>query len=140
MRYERFVIRPERVRRVPSRFSWLDQRLVREGRLRGLTPGAHSLYLFLAVVADNQGLSWYGDGRVMVELGMSLGQLESARALLVAADLVAYQPPLYQVLEVRPQAGPVCGPGHQEAGPAERPATAAEVRALIQARFGAVNR
>ena len=140
MRYERCVIRPERVRRVPSRFSWLDQGLVREGRLRGLSHGAHSLYLFLATVADNQGLSWYGDGRVTVELGMSPAQLESVRAELVAADLIAYQPPLYQVLELRPPAGPVIPAGVRRSGPAERPATAAEVRAMIQTAFGTVDR
>ncbi len=140
MRYERCVIRPERVRRVPSRFSWLDQGLVREGRLRGLSHGAHSLYLFLATVADNQGLSWYGDGRVTVELGMGAAQLESVRAELVVADLIAYRPPLYQVLELRPPAGPAIPAGVRRPEPVERPATAAEIRVMIQTAFGAVDR
>lgn len=140
MRYERSVIRPERVRRVPSRFSWLDQGLVRDGRLRGLSHAGHSLYLFLATVADNQGLSWYGDGRVMIELGMSLAQLDGARTELVAADLIAYQPPLYQVLELRPPCRPVMPAVVPRAVPGERAATPAEVRALIQATFSAVGR
>ena len=140
MRYERCVIRPDRVRRVPSRFSWLDQRLVREGRLRGLSHAAHSVYLFLATVADNQGLSWYGDGRVTVELGMGSAQLETVRAELVAADLIAYRPPLYQVLELRPQAWPAIPAGVRRPEPAERPATPAEVRAMIQTAFGTVDR
>jgi hypothetical protein len=105
-----------------------------------LSHGAHSLYLFLATVADNQGLSWYGEGRVAVELGMGPAQLETVRAELVAADLIAYRPPLYQVLELRPLAGPVIPAGGQRSGPAERPATAAEVRALIRTVFGAVDR
>ena len=110
------------------------------GSAAGVEPRAHSLYLFLATVADNQGLSWYGDGRVTVELGMSPAQLESVRAELVVADLIAYRPPLYQVLELRPQAGPVIPAGVRRSGPAERPATAAEVRAMIQTAFGTVDR
>lgn len=141
MKYERSVIRAERVRRVPSHFSWLDQRLVQEGRLRGLSHAAHSLYLFLADVADRQGLSWYGDGRVMVELGMSLAELDGARTELVVADLIAYQPPLYQVLELRSRpAGTEVPSQVQRPSAGERAATAAEVSALIRATFGAVGR
>ena len=136
----RSVIRPDRVRRVPSRFSWLDQRLVREGRLRGLSHAAHSLYLFLVAVADNQGISWYSDSRIVVELGMSAPDVGRARAELIGADLIAYRPPLYQVLELPLQAGPVNRPGNQAAGPAERPATPAEIRILIENAFGTVNR
>jgi hypothetical protein len=141
MKYERSVIRSDRIRRVPSRFSWLDQRLVRDGWLRRLSHPAHSLYLFLADVADHQGLSWYGDGRVMVELGMSLAELDGARAELVAADLVAYQPPLYQVLELRARPAGAQVPAQvQRPSSGERAATPAEVSALIQATFGAVGR
>jgi len=141
MKYERSVIRAERVRRVPSHFSWLDQRLVRDGWLRGLSHTARSLYLFLGTVADRQGLSWYGDGRVMVELGMSLAELDGARAELVAADLIAYQMPLYQVLELRARpAGAGVPTQVQRTSPKERAATPAEVSALIRATFGAVGR
>jgi hypothetical protein len=142
MRSERCVIRPERVRRVPSRFSWLDQGLVREGRLRGLSHAAHSLYLFLAIVADAEGLSWYGDRRVMEELGLGGTQLAGARGELLAADLVAYRAPLYQVLALsrRPAAAVVEVGGVGAGGEAERGLTPAEVRALIEATFGAVDR
>jgi hypothetical protein len=140
MRYERSVIRPDRIRRVPSQFSWLDQRLVQEGRLRGLSHAAHSLYLFLADVGNNQGLSWYGDGRVMGDLGMSLAQLESARAELIRADLIAYQPPLYQVLEIPPRASTAVPAESQPPGPVECPATQVEVSAIIQATYRAMGR
>jgi hypothetical protein len=132
----RCLIRPDRVRRVPPRFSWLDQRLVRDGRLRGLSHAAHSLYLFLATVADNQGISWYSDTRTGVELGMSSPELARARSELLTADLLAYRAPLYQVLELPRQAVGVNRPGR----PAARPATPAEVRALIESTFGTVDR
>jgi len=141
MKYERSVIRAERVRRVPSQFSWLDQRLVRDGWLRGLNHPARSLYLFLTTVADHQGLSWYGDGRVLVELGMSLAELERARTELVLADLIAYQMPLYQVLELGSRrAGAGVPVQVRRPSPGERAASPAEVNALIRATFGVVGR
>ena len=58
------VLRPERLRRVPAQFSWIDQRLVREGYLERCDVQALALYLLLVTVADAQGLSYYGDTTV----------------------------------------------------------------------------
>ena len=49
------------LRHVPSQFSWVDQRLVREHYIDHLSPEACALYLFLVTVADAQGLSYYAD-------------------------------------------------------------------------------
>ena len=53
------VLRPERVRVVPSQFSWLDHRLVRERHVDRCSTEALALYLFLVTVADAKGLSYY---------------------------------------------------------------------------------
>ena len=45
-----------KLRKVPSQFSWVDQRLVRERYIEQLSPEACALYLFLVTVADAQGL------------------------------------------------------------------------------------
>ena len=45
-------------RKVPTQFSWVDQRLVRDRYIAQLSPQACALYLFLVTVADAQGLSW----------------------------------------------------------------------------------
>ena len=58
------VLRPERVRVVPSRFSRLDHRLVRERHVDRCSTEALALYLFLVTVADAKGLSYYGDASV----------------------------------------------------------------------------
>ena len=50
-------IRPERLRQVPSGFSWVDHRLIRHRRLEGCPHPAWALYLFLVTVGDAQGLS-----------------------------------------------------------------------------------
>lgn len=93
-------IDPSRLRRPPEQFSWLDQRLVRERRLRGCPPDALALYLFLAVVADAEGLSYYADATVAGHLSMDAERVADARGALMRADLVAYRAPLYQVLSL----------------------------------------
>jgi hypothetical protein len=54
------VLHPDRLRRVPAQFSWLDQRLVREGYIGRCNAQALALYLMLVTVADSRGLSYYG--------------------------------------------------------------------------------
>jgi hypothetical protein len=89
---------PQRLRRVPEQFSWLDHRLVRDRHLAGRSAGALALYLFLVTVADGQGLSYYSDPTIGRLLPLDGAALARARQELVAAGLIAYQRPLYQVL------------------------------------------
>lgn len=48
---------PERVRKLPPRFSWVDQRLVRDRHIERCDAPAAALYLMLVTVGDAQGLS-----------------------------------------------------------------------------------
>ena len=94
---------PQRLRRVPHQFSWIDQRLVREGHItRCGGTDAIALYLLLVTVADCQGLSYYSDKTAARLLGMTQAQLHQARLGLLQAGLIAYQAPLYQVLSLEP--------------------------------------
>lgn len=110
------LLRPERLRAVPSQFSWVDHRLVRERHLERCTSEALALYLFLVTVADAKGLSYYGDASVRERLGWSARQLQAARRRLIEADLIAYEAPLYQVLSLDP-APPARGPMREDRGP-----------------------
>ena len=105
-------IRPERLRQVPSGFSWVDHRLIRHRRLEGCPHSAWALYLFLVTVGDAQGLSYYSDASLSRHLQMDPVQLATARRQLQAADLIAYAKPLYQVLALTDPAG---GPATAEA-------------------------
>jgi len=98
------VLCPERLRRVPHRFSWIDQRLVRDGHCARCGPDALALYLLLVTVADAQGLSYYSDRTAGGLLAMNQADLYEARKRLIEAGLIAYEPPLYQVLSL-PQGG-----------------------------------
>ena len=48
-------IYPQRLRRVPSQFSWVDHRLVRDRHIESCSHSAPALYLFLVTVADYEG-------------------------------------------------------------------------------------
>ena len=94
------LLHPERLRAVPSQFSWLDHRLVRERYLDRCSAEALAVYLFLVTVADAEGLSFYGNASVCARLGLEAARLEAARQTLIDGDLIAYEAPLYQVLSL----------------------------------------
>ena len=92
------VLWPERLRQVPRQFSWVDQALVQRGLIDQCDARAAALYLFLVTVCDAQGMSYYGAATLAQRLRLSPQELGAARAQLIGLDLIAYQPPLYQVL------------------------------------------
>src|SRR5205823_9236326 len=69
------LLRPERLRRIPPSFSWVDHRLVRDHYLPRADHSAWALYLFLLTVADVQGLSFYSDRAIGRHLKMDSLQL-----------------------------------------------------------------
>ena len=96
------VLCPERLRRVPHQFSWIDQRLVREGHIARCGAQGLALYLLLVTVADAQGLSYYSDKTAARLLSLNEAELREARRALLAIGLIAYESPLYQVLSLEP--------------------------------------
>jgi hypothetical protein len=99
------VLVPDRVRRPPREgWSWIDRRFLREHAPR-LSHEAVFLYLFLAAVSDQKGLSFYSDASIAVRLRMGEQGVVRARDELVREDLVAYQSPLTQVLSLPDRSG-----------------------------------
>lgn len=96
------VICPKRIRKVPARFSWVDHRLVQDRHIDRCDADALALYLFLITVADAQGLSYYSDPVLARRLSMDSIRLRKARHGLTQVALIAYQQPLYQVLDLTP--------------------------------------
>ncbi len=95
-------IQKQRIRKVPKSFSWVDHRLVRDRHIENCSHSQAALYLFLVCVADNQGLSFYGDPALMAKLSMDQTTLDQARSGLVKNSLIAWQRPIYQVLSLEP--------------------------------------
>lgn len=99
---EKHLLVPDRVRHPPREgFSWVDRRFLREYVAR-LSADAILLYFFLAAVSDKQGLSFYSDPSIAVRLRMREQSLVNARDELISEDLIAYEPPLTQVLSLAP--------------------------------------
>jgi hypothetical protein len=98
------VLCRERLRQVPPQFSWVDHRLVRDRHICRCSAEALALYLFLVTVADGRGLSYYADRTISRLLPLDIPALARARRELIAARLIAYQKPLYQVLALDPPA------------------------------------
>ena len=99
---QKHLIYPEKVRRVPKQFSWVDHRLVRDHIIEQCSHPALALYLFLVTVGDQQGLSYYSDRSLSARLSMDSTVLVRARNELIRAKLIAYRKPLYQILSLEP--------------------------------------
>jgi hypothetical protein len=121
---------PQRRRRVPPQFSWVDHRLVRDGHLQGRSASALALYLFLVTVADADGLSWYSEEALCRQLSCEAAQLHRDRTELEQATLIAYRKPLYQVLDLAP--APVAVPS-----PVRRAGEAVAVGEILKSILGA---
>jgi hypothetical protein len=67
---------------------------------------ALALYLLLLTVSDSRGLSFYSDASLSRLLGLDPMALAAARDQLVAADLVAFLKPHYQVLSLPEASSP----------------------------------
>lgn len=99
----------------------MDQRLVQDHHIERCDADALALYLFLVTVADAQGLSYYSETVLARRLSMDGARLRKARDGLLRAGLIAYQPPLYQVLDLTP--------------PPERPEQLSDTRCLKLAQL-----
>ena len=97
---KKHLIRPDRFRQVPTGFSWVDHRLVRQNYLERCDCVDLALYLFLITVSDAEGLSYYSDQAICRRLRIEPTALTAARVHLQKAELLAYQKPLYQVLSL----------------------------------------
>ena len=79
-------------------FSWIDRRFVREGLLEPLEPREILLYFFLVAVADKDGLSYWAIAARPPPQAPSR-DLDRVARRPRRRDLIAYEAPLYQVLE-----------------------------------------
>lgn len=96
----RWVIDHERIRKIAGSFSWIDHRFVSEGFLSDMLREEILVYLFLVAVSDRNGLSFYHDDRICSLLKIDLVSLGEVRERLIERSMVAWRPPVYQVLSL----------------------------------------
>lgn len=90
----------DRIRRITGGFGWVDHRLVRDRYVDECSFPSLALYLFLIAVADADGVSYWGEKALSERLHAGIAELRHARTELEAAGLVAYDKPVWQVLQL----------------------------------------
>jgi hypothetical protein len=133
---EKPPLKAQRVRQITGSFAFLEHRFLRDGFWSSLRPQELLLYVFLVLVADRNGLSYYGYDKICTLLRFTLDDYLVARNALIENDLIAFDGHLFQVLSLPP--APVREPPtalpHPDAFEAADPAT---IRQLIRDSLGA---
>ena len=93
-------LRLDRVRTIDKPFGWIPFRILTSGTLDQLNPMTQHLYFFLCLVADHQGMSYYGDRRLKEVLQFPEPCLLLSRYELIRNDLLAFDGTYYQVLSL----------------------------------------
>ena len=92
------ILKPDRIRRIDGGFSFIPHCFLADGFLATLTQKQLLLYLFLCLVSDRYGLSFYSYDAICSLLEFSLDQYIEARDALIEKDLIAFDGTLFQVL------------------------------------------
>ena len=94
------IINPDRIRAIKGGFSFIPHRFVTDGFLSSLNPKQLLLYLFLVLVSDRYGLSYYSYDSICSLLQLTLEDYIQARDDLLKRDLIAFDGTLFQVLQL----------------------------------------
>ena len=94
------ILDPERIRRIDGGFSFIPHRFLTDGFLASLDQKQLLLYLFLVLVSDRHGLSFYSYDAICSLLQLSLDEYIKARDSLIARGLIAFDGTMFQVLEL----------------------------------------
>jgi len=86
------------IKRQAKSYSIVDHQLLHGGYLGRLTHEALVLYLFLAVVGDSEGRSFYSPDSICKILRMNLSEISLAKNELIKEYLVDYKNPYWRVL------------------------------------------
>jgi hypothetical protein len=104
-RPHRHPILPHRIRDHDRRggFSFIPNRFFNDGFFSSLCDAERSFYLFLVLVGDRNGISYYHFDRICSLLNISLEDYINTRNELIAKDLIAYDGTRFQVLSLPEQ-------------------------------------
>lgn len=97
---EKSPLCPRRARKITGSFAFIEHRFLREGFWASLTHHELLLYLFLVLVADRNGLSYYSFDKICAMLRICPDEYLLARNALIHKDLIAFDGHLFQVLSL----------------------------------------
>ena len=93
------VLNPKRVRKINGGFSFIPHRFVFDGFLAALGQKELLLYLFLVLVSDRNGLSFYSYDTICTLLELSLDEYIASRNSLMDKDLIAFDGTLFNYFD-----------------------------------------
>lgn len=94
------ILNPDRIRRIDGGFSYIPHRFVSDGFLASLQQKELLLYLFLVIVSDRHGLSFYSYDAICTLLQFDLDQYINTRDGLIDKDLICFDGTVFQVLDL----------------------------------------
>lgn len=106
-------LEPRRVRRPRGAYGWTDLRAITQGHVEKVGSAAALTYLFLCSVGDMAGLSFWSRERMTRVLGLDAEVIHEALDKLVAADLIARQGQVIQVLPIPEATTTAVVPAHR---------------------------
>ena len=132
---EKNPIDPHRIRKITGSFAFIEHRFLRDRFWASLDHHQLLLYMFLLIVADRNGLSYYSYDKICTLLRICVDDYILARNALIDKNLLAFDGNLFQVLSLPervllPSAAPLKSQKDMEL---HDPAT---VRSMIRQSFG----
>ena len=100
---ETHPLEPDRIRKITGSFAFIEHRFLHDGFWGSLDHHQLLLYLFLIIVADRNGLSYYSYDKICTLLRISVDEYILARNALIDQDMIAFDGYFFQVLSLPEQ-------------------------------------
>jgi len=94
------ILDTNRIRHIDGGFSFIPHRFLTDGFLASLSQQEILLYLFLVLVSDRYGLSFYSYDAICSLLQLSVDDYIEARDSLIKRNLIAFDSTIFQVLDL----------------------------------------
>jgi hypothetical protein len=94
------ILNPGRIRQIRGGFSYIPHRFLTDGFLALLDQKEILLYLFLILVSDRHGLSYYSYDMICSLIQLTLDEYIEARDGLLKKDLISFDGKIFQVLDL----------------------------------------
>ena len=125
------VLVSNRIRCIEGGGSFIPHRFLTDGFLASLSQTEILLYLFLIIVSDRNGLSFYSYDAICTLLQLSVDEYIEARVTLIKKDLIAFDGTLFQVLDLPKQ------PIQEKAGKPQRHESL-KIEGLVEQSIGRI--
>lgn len=89
-----------RIRYINGSFAWISHRFISQGFWASLTHHELLVYMFLVIVGDRQGISYYSFDKICSLAAITPDEYIIARDALIDKDLISFDGHLFQVLSL----------------------------------------